>query len=108
MKGVTKTTKSKREPKFSVRCPFDKASLKGRKYLKFLEDQVGKKYDFKAVLFGFWGFKCESETKWYCSELSDTYFSLYLKTTSKIKTTVSPKLFFAKIEAFLDGCKYGK
>jgi|TARA_R110000824_G_scaffold32467_5_gene104885 hypothetical protein len=103
LKGVTKSFTHSREPIISMGLPFYKESKKGVEYIKFLDNQVGKGFDLKAAIFGFWGYKCESDDKWYCSELGDTYFPRYLGEGSHIKTTIEPKVLIAKIDSFLLG-----
>ena len=107
-KGVIDEKKNKTDPIVSISLPFDRKSKRGKQYIEFLKAQVGKGYDYKAILFGFWGFKCESYDRWYCSELADSFFSFYLKKDSVVKTTISPKVFLVKIEAFLSGYNYEK
>lgn len=56
------------------------------------EALIGKKYDFKGVLLGFFGFKIEDSNAYFCSEL----FNVVLKHgygigMDTIKTNLSPK-----------------
>lgn len=108
LKGVSHMWKDDKKPVITLECPFDKRSKDGLAFIRFLNLQVGKGYDFKAVLLGFWGKKCENTDRWFCSELTDTYFSVYLKKESILKTTVSPKDFVTKVESFLHGISYSK
>ena len=103
VKGTTKVQKQIQKPVISIKCPFNTKTKKGKSYIAYLNGQVGKKYDYRAVLFGFWGMKNENGSKWYCSELADTFFSVYLNQKSALKTTISPKVFIAKAEAYTLG-----
>jgi hypothetical protein len=102
-KGVTKIQKQIKKPVISIEIPFDAETKKGKDYIDFLDAQIGKKYDYKAIIFGFWGRKNENGGKWYCSELTDTFFSVFLNKKSVLKTNISPKVFISKAEAYLLG-----
>jgi len=106
--GVTLTQKHHKRPYFSIKLPFDPNSIKGKQLIMYLNNCVGKGFDYMASIFGFWGLgKCESRDRWYCSELTDLYFSLYLSQNSRLRTTnIFPKGFIAKCEAFLLGQCY--
>ena len=68
----------------------------------FLIEQLGKKYDWKAILFGFVkNKKIEDKNRWFCSELADMFFTFQLGTSYNLpKKLVSPQLFFEKLDMY--------
>ena len=106
--GVTCKAEQHQKPYLTLKLPFDKNSVKGKQLIMYLNECVGRGYDYKAAIFGFWGIgKCDSKNRWYCSELTDLYFSLYLGQMSSLRrTNIFPKGFIAKCEAFLLGIEY--
>lgn len=109
--GVTVSHEHKKEPVKSITLPFDSKSIRGKQLINFYNHLVRKRagYDYLAAIFGFFGYKTESRKRWYCSELTDLYFKLYLGVNSYFnRTTISPKTFLAKCEAYSIGFKDGQ
>ncbi len=72
---------------------------------KHLNSLLGAKYDYYAILFGFFGFKKHSTKSYFCSELMQAVikYALDIK-INNMKTNLSPK----DIRMILSGakCKY--
>lgn len=58
---------------------------------KKLNKLVGKKYDYKAALIGFFGNKFQNPKALYCSEIFLSILKINYKNNIKFKTNLSPK-----------------
>ena len=94
--GVTKTSQGLwNDETVAVSAPFEFPYEKEAK--KFLEKQVGKKYDILGIFAFLWVFAKPKKGKWYCSELAQValYKALGIKSTdSNYQQKVSPQDFY--------------
>lgn len=95
-KGVIKTLTKKWNADTVVESVVLTISDKAEQDLfKFLEEQVGKKYDYRGVLSFLWGFTRPKEGAWFCSELAMITFvkTKGLRASDFEGERVSPHLF---------------
>jgi hypothetical protein len=69
----------------------------------FLEGQVGKEYDWRAILSFAFNWNKNNPNEWFCSELADQFFKYEVENYYKETKLVSPSLFTDKIKAYLMG-----
>jgi len=94
--GVIKTLVSKWDKSTVVESySFEGSDLSEQRVFKFLEEQVGKGYDYTGILSFIWGFRHPVEGKFYCSELGFVTLAKWLNIPSESydNQKVSPSLF---------------
>ena len=68
-------------------------------WLVFLKSQIGKKYDYKAILNFVKNKTKQNPNRWFCSELANTFFEFELK-NYKNNRLVSPQSFYDTIKTY--------
>ena len=101
-KGVIKDKKPSTKVSYSItfEVPRDKQF---EAYYDELNKQVGKGYDYKGALLGFFGFKIQDSDRYYCNELNNIFLKHYSSSLISHKTNYSPK----DLRLLLMGWKYG-
>lgn len=100
--GVTKTPYKTWKGKSSVVAKQELFidDIKGLKLVKFLNEQVGKKYDTLGIFSFLWIYFKPAKGKWYCSELAQVvlYKILGIRSTENdYNQKVSPYLFWRNL-----------
>lgn len=105
-RGVVQSNKLKTNPTYTIQFKL-KCDQTFNQYYNEMLKSIGKKYDWKAVLFGFYGQKIQDKNKLYCNEHAFIFFKHYTPDlVNKIQTNLSPKGFRLLAEAFVQGLKY--
>lgn len=81
----------------------DIPSEKGKLFHIFLENQITKKYDFKAIFNFLRNKNRHDENKWFCSELANMIFTFLIPKFKNEGKLVSPRTFHERIVFY----KYG-
>ena len=106
--GVVNPVKLKTQPTYKIRFNVEDND-KFEKFMTKLEDQVGKPYDWVAVLLGFFGIKISAKNKWYCNELAYIFYDVYFPAIqNRLKTNLSPKSFRLLTEGLRAGVDSSK
>jgi hypothetical protein len=71
-----------------------------QKYKNFLEMQVGKKYDWKAIFNFALNWNKQNSDAWFCSELADLFFIFEIQNYIAETKLVSPGRFVDKIHGY--------
>jgi len=78
-----------------------------KEWKTFLDLQIGKKYDYKAIFSFLRNRNKQDNSKWFCSELAHTYFDFEVK-NYKYDRLVSPQTLKDMIEHYLYGLEQPK
>ncbi len=73
----------------------------GRGWESFLLDQVGKKYDFWAIMSFIGTGSRQNSKRWFCSELANTFFDYMF--CEETKELISPQRLFERVCFFKKG-----
>ncbi len=65
----------------------------------FLKEQIGKKYDKKAIFSFLRNKEKQKNSRWFCSELANTFFE-YELTNYKTERLVSPQSFYDMLKIY--------
>jgi uncharacterized protein YycO len=75
-----------------------KISMRNKnKWKEFLESQVGKSYDWKAIFYFNFDINFQDTLKWFCSELADTFFWFEGENYNRINKLISPGDLYLKL-----------
>lgn len=106
--GVVNPTQLKTDPTYKIRFNVEDND-NFEKFITILENQVGKPYDWLAVLLGFFGIKISDKNKWYCNELAYIFYDVYFPSLkNRLKTNLSPKSFRLLTEGLKAGVQSNK
>ncbi len=100
--GVVRNRKPSTKVSYSIAFEVPKDE-RYNAYFNELYSQLGKKYDYKGVLLGFFGIKIQDKDRYYCNELNNIFLKHYAKDLVSVKTNYSPK----DLRLLLMGWKHG-
>lgn len=109
-KGVIKTTEHLETPTNSITINVDKEKERHIQHLTyFLDQQVGKGYDYKCVLGFLSGKPIQFQDDLFCSELVNCAFYYLIEGFyEQSKTLISPKDVYNRVLFFKKGMNYAK
>lgn len=102
-KGVVRNRKPSTKVGYSITFEVPRDD-QFRAYYNELQRQIGKGYDYKGAMLGFFGIKIQDDDRYYCNELNNIFLKHYAPELISEKTNYSPK----DLRLLLMAWKYGQ